>query len=278
MKKLLIAILAASGAAIVYAHAETGDRDGRNGLRAEMRSLISGDGMTVEDLTGLMQERSQARFQTLDADGDGVVSREQFLAAAGERAERRFERMGPDEDGVVKRSGREGWGRHHRDGPRAEGRDGKEPKSAEQRTKRLEERAGRQFSRLDADGDGMISREEYQAGMKERGERRAERGERFAGRRGEMPAEMREMHAALRALMRDGMTLESFTGLVREHAGARFDRLDADGNGELTAAEFTASAAERAERLFARMDRNEDGVVTRDDRPRGGKHRHGPRN
>jgi hypothetical protein len=42
--------------------------------------------------------------------------------------------------------------------------------------------------------------------------------------------------------------------------------------------EFMAGLGERAERMVARMDRNEDGVVTRDDRPRfngkrGGHHR-----
>lgn len=285
MKKLIIAVLAASGAAIVYAQAETADRKGgASEFRTEMRALIAGDGMDVAALANLMQERSQARFATFDTDGDGVVSRDEFLAAAGERAEARFERMNPDENGIVQRSGREGWGRHHRDGLRAEGRGEKQRPSAEERAERLSKRAAEQFSRLDTDGDGMISPQEHEAGLKARAERfaerrqdRAERREQRAERRGEMPAEMREMHKQLRALMRDGMNLESFSGLMQEQATARFDALDADGNGELTAQEFTANIADRAQQLFARMDRNEDGVVTRDDRPRWGGKRHGPR-
>jgi hypothetical protein len=58
-----------------------------------------------------MQERAGERFDRLDTDGDGIVSREEFLAASGERAETMFQRMGPNEDGIVTRSARErgGW-------------------------------------------------------------------------------------------------------------------------------------------------------------------------
>lgn len=290
MKKVLVAVLAVSGAAIAYAHAETGEgRAERGEFRSQMRALIAGDGMEVVDLTNLMLERSQARFEALDADGDGEVTREEFLAASGERAERMFERMGPDEDGVVTRSGREGGPRHHR-GPHGERHGG------EDRAERLATRAAEEFARLDADGDGMISPTEYEAGLQaraermeerrgERAERRGERGERrggprFAmhgGPRGEVPEEMRRMHGELRALMRDGMDLDAFSGLMETRAEARFDALDADGDGSLTAAEFVAGVPERAEAVFARMDRNSDGVVSRDDRPRWGGRDRGPR-
>lgn len=283
MKKLIIAVLAASGAAVAYAQAETsGDRERGGAFRAEMRALIAGDGMKVEDLAALMQERAATRFAALDADSDGVVSRDEFLAAAAERAQGRFERMEPNEDGVVQRSGREGWGRHHRDGPRAERRGERPRLSDEQRAERLGQRSAEHFARLDSDGDGMISPQEFEAGMQARAERfaghreqRAERRQRWAQMRAEMPQEMREMHTQLRTLMRDGMTLDSFSTLTQEHAAARFDALDADGNGELSAEEFATSLAGRAERMFARMDRNQDGVVTRDDRGRwgGGKDR-----
>lgn len=287
MRKLIIAVLAASGAAIVYAQAETsGDRERGGAFRAEMRALIAGDGMKVEDLAALMQERAATRFAALDADSDGVVTRDEYLAAASERTQGRFERMGPNEDGVVQRSGREGWGRHHRDGPRAERSGKRQQLSDEQRAERLGRRSAESFARLDSDGDGMISPQEFEEGMQARAERfaehrqeRGERAERRAQMRAEMPQEMREMHAQLRTLLRDGMTLDSFSALTQEHAAVRFDALDADGNGELSAEEFAANLAGHTERMFARMDRNQDGVVTSDDRARwgGGKDR-GPRN
>lgn len=257
MKRLIIAVLAASSAAIVTAQADTQDQKGRNSeFRAEMRTLIDGDGMKVEDLANLMQARAQARFKALDADGNGIVTKDEYTTATAERAQNRFERMKPDENGLVKRAGR--------DGPRHAMRDGKP--NAERQEKRLTD----QFARFDADSDGSISREEFDTAMKARTERFAERGKGRTGRHGGMPAEMR-------AMMRDGMNLESFTGMMQQRGTARFEALDADNNGELTAAEFTAKTAERAQHAFSRMDRDDNGVVTKDDHSRhGGKH-HGSR-
>lgn len=278
MKKLFIAILAASGAAVAYAQAETADRQARGGeLRAEMRALIAGDGLGLDDLTRLMEERSQARFNALDTDEDGVVSLEEFLAATDARSQARFERMGPNEDGIVTGDGRRGWGRHHRNAPRAEGQRQRPAVTAERRAERLSERAAEQFARLDTDGDGAISPEEFEAGLQARGERfaerrqeRAERREQRSERRNEIPDEVRETRAQFRMLMRDGVNLESFSEFMRERAAARFAALDADGNGDLTVEEFTANIADHAQRLFARMDTNDDGIVTPADRWRGG--------
>lgn len=279
MKKLIIIALAASGAVVAQAQAETPDqRSGRGGFRAEMRALIAGDGMDVAALANLMQEHATARFEALDADGDGIVTKDDVLAAAAERAQSRFERMGPNEDGIVKREGRHGWRKHGERGERAERGERRQPLSEEQRAERMRERTSERFARLDTDGDGMISPEEFQAGATGRMERFSERQERRAERRAEMPEEMREMHAQFRTMMREGMDLDAFSGFARDRASARFDAMDADGNGELTADEFTAKVSERAERVFARLDRNEDGMVTSDDRPnRTGKRGDGPR-
>lgn len=279
MKKLIIAILAASGATIVYAQAETADRQSHGSeFRAEMRALIAGDGMRADQLTKLMQERSQIRFAGLDADGDGVVSLEEFLAATDERSQARFERMGPDENGIVTRAGRKGWSSHHRHGAKAgKGRE-RAQATPEQRQERLRARVAEEFARLDADGDGAISKEEFEAGMQMRGERFAERRaehrhERAERRqhRSESSTEGREMRARFHALLREGMNLETYSDFMRERATARYQALDADGNGELTAEEFAAGLADRAQRMFARMDKNQDGLVTPEDGRRGGR-------
>jgi len=54
------------------------------------------------------------------------------------------------------------------------------------------------------------------------------------------------------------------------HPGQMLQQLDKDGNGSVSKAEFLAGAEER----FARMDKNGDGVLTKDDmpqRPEGGR-------
>lgn len=277
MKKLIIAVLAASGATVVHAQAETTDQHSHGGeLCAEMRALIAGEGLSLEDLTRLMQERSEARFAMLDADKDGVVNLAEFLATTDQRSQARFKRMEPNDAGVVTRAGRE-KSREGRGHPGTENRRDRSAQTPEQKAEWLSARADKQFSRLDADGDGSISPEEFRAGIEARGERfaegrkgRMERHQRRVQRNGEVPAEVREMRAEFRAMLREGVDIEKFSEFMRRQATVRFEALDANGDGELSADEFTAQIADRAERFFARMDSNHDGKVTGKDHLRRG--------
>lgn len=281
MKKVIIAALAASTAAIAYAYADSQQGQGHGAqFRAEMREMIEGDGMAVDDLANWMQGHSQARFATLDADSNGTVTQDEFLASVDERAKTGFERMDRNDDGVVNSDDRRGWGRNKGGEQRGHGKRGERHGMSD--GGRRGEGAGRSFSNLDTDGDGSISREEFDAGTQARAERFEQRGERHGmrgdGMRGQrhggMSEEMGEMREKMRDLIQDGMDQAEFAGLLREGATARFAALDADKNGELSTEEFSAKVAEHAEQMFARMDRNDDGVVTRDDRPRWGGGRH----
>ncbi|MCG6113978.1 MAG: hypothetical protein MEQ84_02160 [Mesorhizobium sp.] len=293
MHRIIIATLVASVAVIGHANAEKADsgqetRGERGAMRAQMVERMQELGL--DGFTEHMRERAGERFDSMDADSDGVVTRDEFLAATGERAETMFERMEPNEDGVVTRTGRErgGMGRHHR-GPRGEGRGGMRGMDAEERAERMSERAAEQFARLDTDGDQMVSLEEFEAGMQARIERSSERrqgraermeqrGEgRGEGRHGGMRGEMRAMHGQIREMMREGMNLDDFSSLMQERAGARFDGLDADEDGEITREEFLASVDDRAERAFSRMERMESGERPGRGGWHGGRHHRGDR-
>lgn len=142
------------------------------------------------------------------------VSRQQLI----ERVDRRFQRLDADGDGRFTRE---------------EGRALREQRRAERR--------GRIFDRLDTDRNGAISRAEFdqahdrrdgmRAGrMMRRGQlaRRAMIGRRLFGEQGEVTREQ-----------------------MRARALARFDRLDADGNGILTATERRAARQSRRARTGA---------------------------
>ena len=117
-------------------------------------------------------QRVSARFETLDKNGDGSVSREEFMAREprGDRAEH------------AGRGGRHGMGRGgHRGGGRGHG--GGEGQGAETRgplaIAEVQTRLNTRFDRMDTNHDGFITAEERTAArqtMREhRGERRADR-------------------------------------------------------------------------------------------------------
>jgi hypothetical protein len=163
--------------------------------------------------------------------GSADVTRQQVIA----RVDQRFARLDVNNDGRAT------------------------PEEARQAgEQRRAERAGRMFERLDLNRDGSVSRAEFdqaRSQLRERsGERRAERG----GRRG-----MRGMHGPRRgpgARGEAGQRMFGEQGFVtreqmRERALARFDRLDANRDGTLTAAERQQGRQQMRERMQERRGR-----------------------
>jgi len=99
------------------------------------------------------------------------------------------------------------------------------------------------------------------------------------------PAREGPRHQLRQEIRAGNLDQARFAEIMTERSGARFDRLDADGDGMISREEFTAAMENRTERQFARMDRNEDGKITREDRPfrgnwrgnRGDRHERGER-
>jgi len=107
-----------------------------------------------------------------DTDGDGKVSRDEFIKARTTALEQAFARMDTDGDGkldekeveagaaqarAVAPAGLGGFRRPDADRPQRPGGD---------RPQRPGAMAEQGFDRMDADGDGKLSKEEFAAGMK----------------------------------------------------------------------------------------------------------------
>jgi Ca2+-binding EF-hand superfamily protein len=101
------------------------------------------------------------------------------------------------------------------------------------------------FARLDSSGDGSITQEEVDVA------RKAFR-ERHGNTAGKPPVDQNHAHN-------------------KPHKGHRFfERIDANGDGRVGGAEFAAAG----DRVFAKLDSNGDGQLTKEEMPR--RHKHKP--
>jgi Ca2+-binding EF-hand superfamily protein len=137
---LVVAGLAAASAVVADQRGAFGGQRGEGRMQAMTFADLDTDGdglFTPADIEG----RADARFSALDADGDGSVSRDEFLAHSAARASERagdmFDRLDADGDGVLSRDAIAALG-----GP-GQG-------------------VERMISRFDADGDGALSAEEFE--------------------------------------------------------------------------------------------------------------------
>ncbi len=112
--------------------------------------------VTRDERRAMRQNRRAERFARMDTDGDGKISQADMQAAATARAARRFARLDKDGDGFVSlaeieqmRGERRGHGKHRMGGMRG-------PVTLE----KMEVRVLKRFSRLDTDGDGILTIEE----------------------------------------------------------------------------------------------------------------------
>lgn len=107
------------------------------------------------------------------------------------------------------------------------------------------------FDRLDADQSGDVTFDEFSAMLKSR------IGDADADKDGKMTVE--EIAAAIEKMRAERM------------ARRIVERFDTDGDGMLTAAEVES----RQKKMFALMDRNDDGKIVKDEMPDGKWRRHG---
>lgn len=152
--------------------------DGRLARLTAIDANRDGSISAEERQSGIDTRRNQrvsARFETLDKDGNGSVSREEFTAAREMRGDR-AEHAGRGDRHGMGRGGHRGGGRGHGGGEWGRGAEARGPLViADVRT-----RLTTQFDRVDANHDGAITAEERAAA------RQAMRGQRGEGRGGRM--------------------------------------------------------------------------------------------
>lgn len=209
-------------------------------------------------------------IQRADADGDGTVSRAEFLAAAAERIEHRMQRLDENRDGALSAdelpSGRRATARVERADANGDG-----VISAVE----AERAASKVFDRLDRDGDGALTRDELRSGRVGKGRRGSLGSLGRNGARGEPGArgggtvsedDWMARNGLFERLDDDGDGVVELSGLLAGEPSSpratriagRLEAADGNGDGRLTRSEWEAARAA----LFDAADANDDGRVT----------------
>jgi Ca2+-binding EF-hand superfamily protein len=175
----------------------------------------------------------------LDTDGDGAVSLKEFQDAQAARAAENFSRLDTDGNGQLSMEEM-----HRR--PRTSERAGNRERDARG--------PGRAFGRIDSDHNGSISLPELET-------RHPDAGSLFSALDTDTngllsPGEWRDGREAIAASMHERMA-----------------SIDSDGDGAWSLAEIQAAQPSFTQDRFTHMDRNNDGLLTADERPGFGRRR-----
>lgn len=226
---------------------------------------------------GKRGKRGAKHFEKLDADGNGVIGRDE----APPRMQERFAELDANSDGSLsqdelKAMRKQFKGKGSKKGHKMLDKDGDGTVSLDE----FSQRAGRWFARADANGDDTVTLEELKSTAKtmrgKRGRQGKGKGER--GRdKGKLlkaadtdqdgqitKAEMQAQRAAMFDKIDtdgDGVLTEADHDGRKGPMGKRGVRWDVDEDGKVTKAEFVAGA----DRVFERLDANGDNVIAEDE-------------
>lgn len=190
--------------------------------------ILLGTGLVTA--LGFTAIAAPGKMQNLDLNGDSVIDMTEFLTGADQR----FTEMDADANGQVT----------------------KDEKRAFREAKR-DERAAEKFAKADTNGDGAVSDAEYEEA---RAQKKANRQMRHDinedGVIDDADKELRKERRQERKANRDDRK--------QERGDRQRFNPDANDDGVVDRIEHTAAA----EHMFAKMDRNEDGVLSEDEMKR----------
>jgi len=194
--------------------------------------------VTLTASTTAFAHGARGYFKSADADNDGKITQEEARRAA----DARFAKLDTNNDGVITQAEVDAVKQAHRAkfAAKADERFAKKDKNNDGKLSRDEvpRMPEEIFKKMDTNNDGALSKEELHA----RGPHRGPKGDK-AG------------HANHGSGKHGGM----------------LEKLDANGDGNVTKAEAEAAALEH----FKRMDKNSDGVITQDEVRKGPRGKHG---
>lgn len=176
-----------------------------------------------------------------DTNNDGTISQAEFMAEASDR----FINTDLNADGALTKD---------------------EMKASHER--RRTEHAEKRFEKSDANGDGVISKSEYDAKRAEHTEKREAR--RDLNNDGTVDVADKELHKAKRAKRKEKQAERKANRDVNRDNYRKRIKRDANGDGLITRAEYDTAT----EAMFIWLDANADGVLTKGE---GKKRRRGKR-
>jgi len=214
------------------------DGDGKLSMRELMAQSQSG-GRSEGQKGG----KDGSRLKKMDTDGDGKVSKQEFL---DNTANKFFGHLDKDGDGYISKEESEAMKKNR---PKRQNRpqDGQGGKGGQGNN---EDRAKQMFSKMDANGDGKLSRDEFR-GPDQAFDKIDENND------GSLTME------ELQKGRKGGQ------GRQGGKKGGLLERNDTDSDGKVSKAEMQAGFAKH----FDRVDKNGDGFLTEDEMPKRGKSR-----
>lgn len=125
------------------------------------------------------------------------------------------------------------------------------------------------FQRADTDGDGFVTRDEFSTGRSQMFARLDANGDGVVEQ-----AELDQAREAFHRRMHGPADAWGDMGpkVKGERHGRFLQRMDANGDGSISAEEFAAAG----DRMFARLDENGDGRIAKDELPKHRRHGDGP--